>query len=95
MGNNDRAQIIGRGDVHFKTKNGTTLVLKSVRHVEALCLNIVLVGLLDKYGYLSKFGNAQYKLTKGNLIVAKGNMVSVLYHVHVKLYVACVNALYK
>jgi hypothetical protein len=85
MGNNDRAQIIGRGDVHLETENGMTLVLKSVRHVEALRLNIISVGLLDKDGYLSRFGNAQYKLTKGNMIVAKGNMVSVLYHVHAKL----------
>jgi hypothetical protein len=58
MGNNDRAQIIGRGDVHLETENGTTLVLKSVRHVEALRLNIISVGLLDKDGYLSRFGNA-------------------------------------
>ena len=59
MGNNDRAQIIGRGDVHLETENGTTLVLKSVRHVEALRLNIISVGLLDKDGYFSRFGNAQ------------------------------------
>jgi hypothetical protein len=29
------------------------------------------------------------------MIVAKGNMVSVLYHVHAKLPAACVNALQK
>jgi hypothetical protein len=44
---------------------------------------------------LSRFGNAHYKLTKGNLIVAKGNMVLVLYHVQAKFSVACVNALQK
>jgi hypothetical protein len=58
MGNNDRAQIIGRGDVHLEIENGTTLVLKSVRHVEALWLNIISARLLDKDGYLSRFGNA-------------------------------------
>jgi hypothetical protein len=57
-----------------------TLVLKLVRHVEALRLNIISVGLLDKDGYFSRFGNSQYELTKGNIIVAKGNMVSILYH---------------
>jgi hypothetical protein len=51
--------------------------------------------LLDKDGYLSRFGNAQYKLTKGNVIIAKGNMVLVLYHVHAKLAAAYVNALQK
>jgi hypothetical protein len=95
MGNNDKAQIIGRGDVHLETKNGMTLVLKLVMHVEAFRLNIISVRLLDKDGYLSRFGNAQYKLTKGKLIVAKGNMVLVLYHAHAKLSVDCVNALQK
>lgn len=32
MRNNDRAAIIGKGDVHLETENGTKLVLKSVRH---------------------------------------------------------------
>jgi hypothetical protein len=95
MENNARAQIIGKGDVHLESENGMTLVLKSVRHVEALRLNIISVGLLDNDGYLSKSGNAQYKLTKESLIVAKGNMDSILYHVHAKLSAACVNALRK
>jgi hypothetical protein len=58
IGNNDREQIIRRGDVYLETENGTTLVLKSVRHVETLRLNIISVGLLDKDGYLGRFGNA-------------------------------------
>jgi hypothetical protein len=95
MGNNDRAQIIGRGDVHLDIENGMTLVLKSVRHVEALRLNIISVGLLCGDGYSSRFGNAQYKLTKGNMIVAKGNMVSVFYHVHAKPFATYINALEK
>ena len=74
-----------KGDVHLETANGTRLVLKSVRHVEALCLNIISVGLLDGDDYLSSFGKGQYKLTKGNMIVARGKMVSVLYHVHANL----------
>jgi hypothetical protein len=69
MGNNDQAQMIGRGDVHLQTKNGMTLVLKSVRHVEALRPNTISVGLLDGDEYLRRFGNAQYMLRKGNLIV--------------------------
>jgi hypothetical protein len=43
MGNNDRAQIIRRGDVHLENKNGTTLVLRSMWHVETLRLNIISV----------------------------------------------------
>ena len=75
MGNNDRAAIIGKGDVHLETANGTKLVLKSVRHVETLRLNIFSVGLLDADGYSSRFGDGQYKLTKGSMVVAKGNRI--------------------
>lgn len=55
MGNNDRAAIIGKGDVHLETENGTKLDLKSVRHVEELRLNIFSVGLLDGDRYSSRF----------------------------------------
>ena len=95
MGNNDRAAIIGKGDVHLETANGTKLVLKSVRHVEALRLNIISVGLLDKDGYSSNFGDEKSKLTKGNLVVAKGNQVLVLYHVIANLSSVSINALKK
>ena len=48
MGNNDWAAIIGKGDVHLDTANGTRLVFKSTIHVEALRLNIISVGLLEE-----------------------------------------------
>lgn len=86
MGNNNKAAIDGKGDVHLETTNGTRLVLKSVRHVEALRLNIILVPLLCK---------EKHKLTKGNKVVARGEMVSLLFHVSAKLSSVCVNALEK
>ena len=81
--------------MHLETKNGTMSALKPVRHVEALRLDIISVGLLDGDDYLSSFGKGQYKLTKGNMVVARGKMVSVLYHVHAKLFSASVSALEK
>ena len=66
-----------------------------MRHVEALRLNIFLVGLLDKDGYSSRFGDEQYKLTKGSMVVAKGNMISLLYYVSANLTSVSVNALEK
>ena len=47
MGNNDKAKIIGNGDVHLVTANCTMLVLKFVRHAEGLRFNIISVGKLD------------------------------------------------
>lgn len=92
MGNNDMARIIGMEDVHLKTTNGTKLVLKSVRHIESLRLNVLPVGLLDQEGYLSRFGDGKYKLTKGSMVIAKGNKVSALYHIE---QIVCVDALEK
>ena len=93
MGNNDRAKIVSKGDVHLETTNGTKLILKSVRHVESLRLNIISVGKLDDEGYSSKFGGGQYKLTKGSMIIARGKKVSHLYYIHTKLSSVFVNAL--
>ena len=95
MGNNDRAAITGKGDVHLETANGTKLVIKSVRHVEALRLNIFSVQLLDKDGYSSIFGDGRYKLTKGSMVVAKGNRISLLYHVSANLSSVYANVLEK
>ena len=93
MGNNDRAKIIGKGDVHLETTNGTKLILKSVGHVESLRLNIIFVRKFDDEGYLSSFGDGQYKLIKGSMIVAKGKKISHLYYIHAKLSSVSVNAL--
>lgn len=67
--------------MHLETANDTRLVLMCVRHVEALHLNIISVGLLDGDDYFGSFGKGQYKLTKDNMIVARDKIVSVLYHV--------------
>ena len=75
IGNDDRAKIIGKGDVHLETTNGTRLILKSVGHVDDLRLNIISVGKLDDEGYLSNFGGGRYKLTKGSMIIARGEKV--------------------
>jgi hypothetical protein len=57
--------------------------------------NIFLVGLLDENRYSSRFGDGQYKLTKGSMVVAKGNRVSLSYHVFANLSSVSVNALEK
>ena len=93
MGNNDKAKIIGKGDVHLVTANGTKLVLKSIRHVEGLRFNIISIGKLDDDGYSNNFGGGQYKLTKGSMIIARGKKISHLYYIHTKLSSVCINAL--
>lgn len=80
MSNNKKTAIVRKGDVQLETANGTRLVLKSVGHIKALRLNIISVPLLCK---------EKYKLIKGNMVVARGKMVSLLFHVSAKLSSMC------
>ena len=59
MGNYGTADIIGMGDIHLKTNLGCKLVLKDVRHVVDLRLNLFSVGRLDDEDYESRFHKGQ------------------------------------
>jgi len=56
MGNKDTS-VINIDDIHFETSLGCKLVLKDVRHVLNLQLNLISTGKLDEEGY-NNFGNA-------------------------------------
>ena len=51
MGNSTFSSIVGIGDIHIKTGVGCTMVLKDVRHVPDLRLNLISVNALDQQGY--------------------------------------------
>ncbi|KAK4434907.1 Retrovirus-related Pol polyprotein from transposon TNT 1-94 [Sesamum alatum] len=72
MGNEDMCQIVGRGDIILSSNLGCQLILKDVRHVPDMCLNLISVGKLKDDGFESHYGNGKWKLTKGNLVVARG-----------------------
>ena len=55
------------------------LTLKYVRHVSNLCLNLMLGFVLDKQGYENHYSKGKWKLTKGSLVVAKGEVCCTLY----------------
>ena len=70
MRNEEACQIIGIGDVCLTTSIGCKLVLKDVRHVLDVKLNLILVGRLDDEGYMGRIRNSTLKFCKGSLIVA-------------------------
>ena len=72
MGNEGISKILRKGDVCLKTGLGCTLVLKDVRHVSDILLNLIFTGKLDDEGYINHFGGGKWKLTKGSLFVVKG-----------------------
>lgn len=85
MGNTSFSNIIGIGDIHVKTSVGCTLVLKDVRHVPDLRLNLISGVALDCHGYESQFRNGSWKLLKGAMVIARGHMCGTLYKTHLKL----------
>ena len=68
---NDRiGNIIGVGNVSSETTNGTILVLKNVRHIPDISVNIISIGKLDDEGYCNTFNDDHWKLIRGFKIVA-------------------------
>lgn len=92
MGNKDTSSIVGRGDVHLETGLGCKLVLKDVRHIPDLRLNLISPGRLDDEGYTNVLGNGQWKLSRGSLVIARGKKCCTLYKTQATLCIGQVNA---
>ncbi|GJY15047.1 retrovirus-related pol polyprotein from transposon TNT 1-94 [Tanacetum coccineum] len=75
--------IAGVGDVVLKTSFGTSWTLKDVRYITGLKKRLISVGQLDEEGYHVGFEDQQWKVTKGSLVVARGNKRGILYMVEV------------
>ncbi|KAK2970107.1 hypothetical protein RJ640_018427 [Escallonia rubra] len=79
VGNGHRCSIVGKGKVKIKLSNGGTLILNDVRHIPELQKNLISVSGLDREGYFVAFGEKQWKVTKGSMVVARGERVGTLY----------------
>ena len=55
MGNDSYADIVGIGDIYVRTNTGYTLILKDVRYVPNIRLNLISTHVLDKEGYGNYF----------------------------------------
>ena len=92
MGNSGVSKIVGIGDVCLETTIGNKLVLKDVRHVPDIRLNLISTGRLDDEGFTNSFGESKWKLTKGSLVVARGKKQNTLYVMEAKLHKGEINA---
>ncbi|VFQ89135.1 unnamed protein product [Cuscuta campestris] len=79
MGNDGSSKIVGMGDVCLETSTGCRLVLRDVRHVPDIRLSLISAGLLDDEGHANKFCDGRRKLSRGNLIMARGKKQNSLY----------------
>ncbi|CAA0837196.1 Uncharacterized mitochondrial protein AtMg00300 [Striga hermonthica] len=92
MENDGIAKAVGMGDVHLETENGNTLVLRGVKHVPNIRMNLISTGKLDDEGFCNTFRDGKWKLAKGSLIVARGQKYSSLYVMNVKIVDPMINA---
>ncbi|KAI5327124.1 hypothetical protein L3X38_026520 [Prunus dulcis] len=93
MGNDKLSKIVGRGDISLETNTSCHLVLKDVRHVPDMRLNLISTGLLDDEGYTNVFAEGKWKLSKNSLVLARGKKENTLYMAHAKVSNGYVNAL--
>ncbi|EXB94048.1 Adenylyl-sulfate kinase [Morus notabilis] len=62
MENIGASKIVGIGDICLETNLGSKLVLKDVRHVPDIRLNLISTGRLDDEGFTSYFGESKSTL---------------------------------
>ncbi|BBH02603.1 hypothetical protein Prudu_013229 [Prunus dulcis] len=62
MRNDKLSKIVGRRDVSFKTNTSCHLVLKDVKYVPDMRLNLISIGLHDDEGYINRLKETQVHL---------------------------------
>ena len=91
MGNNGVSMIVGIEDICLETSIRNKLVLKDVRHISDIRLNLISTCRLDDEGFTNSFGESKWKLTKGSLVVARGKKHNTLYVMESKLHKGEIN----
>ena len=84
MGNEGTCRIVGIGDVWLTTPTGCKL-LKDVRHVPEVRLNLISAGRLDDEGYTGSIQNSAMKFSNGSLIMPLARKVNTLYLMNARL----------
>ena len=76
MGDDSPCQIIGIGSVQIKMHDGIIRTLTDVRHILDMRKNLISLSTLDGKGYKYSGGDGVLKVSKGSLIVMKGDLKS-------------------
>ena len=82
LGDDEPCKIVGMGKVHIKLNNGTEWTLKDVRPILAMKINLISIGQLGDSSCLSSFGETWWNITKGSMVIAKGDRIGTLYLCH-------------
>jgi hypothetical protein len=79
LGDDESCKIVGMGKVKKKKNNGNQWLLKEVRDISDLRRNLISIGELESEGCISTFTDKAWKVTKGSLVMEKGEKVGTLY----------------
>ena len=79
MGNDATCSIIRIGTVKIKMFDGVVRILSNVKHVPDLRKNLISLGVLDDLGYSYSSKGGIMKITKGALMVMKGQKINTFY----------------
>ncbi|KAG8475695.1 hypothetical protein CXB51_032441 [Gossypium anomalum] len=80
MGNNASCKIAGVGTIKVKMFDGVVRTLSDVRHVPELKRNLISLSTLDSKGYRYTAESGVLKISKGSLVVMKGQRkIALLY----------------
>jgi hypothetical protein len=79
LGDDAPCKIVGMGKVKIKQRSGNQRLLKEVKHVPYLRKNMISTGKLESEGCISILTNNVWKITKGSLMITKGEKVVTLY----------------
>ena len=79
LGNNMSCSVVGIGTVAINMFDGMTRTLKEVRHAPDLKRNLIYLRTLDESGYNFKVEIGKLTISKGTIIVMKGQKRNGLY----------------
>ena len=79
MGKDAPCKIIGIGSVKIKMYDGVVRTLTEVRHVPELKKNLISLSTLDEKGYRYSGEGGVLKVSKGTLVVLKGQLSRGIY----------------
>ena len=67
------------GKVQSNLNNGNEWLLKDVRHIPSMKINMISIGQLRDSDCLCTFEKTWWKITKGALVIEKGDRLGTLY----------------
>ena len=79
LGDDEPCKILGMGKVWIKLNNGSEWMLKDARHIPAMKRNLISTKQMGDSGCLSTFGKRWWRITKGALVITKGDRIGTLY----------------